>query len=243
MKFLKKHKRSGGVIVSMLLLLCLIPMGCGGSSDAEPVSPPKTSYELEDMIKEVKDSNKVRDQDIADLRADIKDIDTKDYDKEIADILDKLAELEAMLATPTPNPNGSQPTPTAQPSNNPQPSSGITATLEPSGKFMAELYAELVIRNNSGDDVINPTVKMKFNTNSLLSIDTLEDYVWCQFNGENGTKNVYSSSEGSIVFYSYTLEGFYIPTGGKGTANIHFYPSLVVDGLEGVFWTPSVSVE
>ena len=64
MRFLKKHKSKAKYALVGLLFLCLIPMGCGGSSEAEPKSPPKTNYELEDMIKEIKDAQKIIDQDI-----------------------------------------------------------------------------------------------------------------------------------------------------------------------------------
>ena len=232
MKFLKKHKRSGGVIVSLLLLLCLIPMGCGGSSDAEPVSPPKTSYELEDMIKEVKDSGKVRDQDILDLKADIKSIETTNYDDEIADILTKLAELEAMLVTPTPNPNGSQPTPVPTASI---PSNKLTAKLYPDATFLGERgnYSFQVTINNNTGKTVNPDVTITIGTGVATSI------LWLNYSAEFDIDFYQSQLNCEAIYFTQEDIGN-IPSGGSRSFMLHM---INFSTSQDVYWTPSISVE
>ena len=236
MRFLKRHKgRLGIVMMVCLLSLSLIPAGCGGNSSAEPSSPPKTNYELEDMIANVKDAVKVIQDDIATLTKKVKNINSTNYDKDIEDLQDQIDDLMELLITPMPQVTSS---PTAQPSSEPPASSGLTATIDPDDKFFESLNAEIVIRNNTGDDVINPEVEIRFSTNSNVPIEELEAMI-TELDGDDITDsaNYYTSSEGAIVLYAVEMD-CYIPTGGKCTASIAF--GGVVDEY---WWTPSISVE
>lgn len=124
MKFKKLRKHYKWAAVLLLLPLCV--MACGGA-DAE-TAPPKSPYELENMIT-------ANDADIASILADISvlhseiaAVETTDYSSQIADILARLTAIEARLnPTPTPTATGSggEPVPTTPPASG----QGITGNL------------------------------------------------------------------------------------------------------------------
>ena len=231
-EYLKKHKRIlSSIVICCLLGMCLIPLGCGGSSEAEPKSPPKTNYQLEDMIQEVKDMITSVKADITALQSKIKDVQSKDYGDEIDDILDEIADLWDAFVTPQPTSNGSHPTPTAQPTSTP--TGDVTATLSPSDMFLGESddYAFEITISNDSPATINPDILVSFSTNVLTDVGGTSATDW--------DSDFYPNDGNCEVIYFSKEEIGNIPSGGS--KSLMLYVSLSV--AEEVYWTPSISLE
>lgn len=209
-RFFRRHRKLTKVALTVIVLPSFLLLGgCGGNSEASdiPNEPPKSPYELEEMINSVKGDVKRVKLDIVSLEeavgewegnADAIDAILEDIDS----ILSRLADMESTSATSTPSPTPTgegypMPTATSIPTY-PIPTATPTSTAMPT-----PIYS-LSLGSTTGGIVCKPQYPVTYYPyGEVVWIEaraTIEGYVFEKWIGEATISNR-SASETSVFMY------------------------------------------
>ena len=207
-RFLRRHQKSAkAALVILVLPSFLLLSGCGSDTEASdiPQEPPKSPYQLEDMINNVKTDIKKIKLDVKELVATTEGLeDNSDaidtIMADIDDILSRLSAVESATPTPTPTSTGvAYPTPTSTTITPPvYPTATPTSTSEPTPTY------SLSLGSTTGGIVCKPQFPVTYYPYGEIvwveAISTIEGYSFDKWIGEASISNR-SASETAVFMY------------------------------------------